>query len=513
MEISLALILDEMGLDTEIRIPKEFNPKFRAVELFIPGETRFTPGKLFVCPLTEALQAEGREGAFFLCLRDKAGEFYDAEAMSGITVIRGNIGLRELFNRVLRVFVRVSQWVIAMEQSVSSRKGLKDLLDLSEPIFANFITIQDSTFKLVCYTEGIKSPSIVMSRLIKYGYHPPETMELFRKHRRLEQFKMITDVVVTIDRVTSDNEIVKKTIHLAGNILIMVVMDCCGKPANNATVEMFEILIDYIKRYADLDIAQTGGVGGIKALAIDILDNNAGSIEEARTRATYCGFPFDSDFRLYVFSFFDDDNVPTAHLIHLLSEVFTEAVIFSWRHHILLIEYENDDIAETCKYAENTLGRTDFVCGISNNFDIFWHLYAAFEQAVVAKDISSRLKNPKHVKNHERFYLFSDNLIYHIVSSSYRSTPAAFENSFISRSIAVLCDYDEKHRTETAKILRHFLENERSATATASIMHMHRNTVLYHMDKISSLLGLSLDDPDIRLQLLLAYKADDFKDL
>ncbi|MCL2367040.1 MAG: helix-turn-helix domain-containing protein [Oscillospiraceae bacterium] len=513
MEISLALILDEIGLDTEITIPKELNPKFRSVELFIPGETRFTPGKLFVCPLSEALVADGKEGAFFLCLRDKAAESDRTDTMAGITVIRGNVGLRELFNRVLRIFVRVSQWVIAMEQSVSNRKGLKDLLDLSEPIFGNFITIQDSTFKLVCYTEGIKSPSIVMSRLIKYGYHPPETMELFRKYRRLEQFKMITDVIVTTDKVTSDNDIVKKTIHLAGNILTMIVMDCCGKPANNATVEMFEILIDYIKRYADLEIAQTGGIGGIKALAIDILDRSAGSIEEARTRATYCGFPFDSDFRLYVFSFLDDNNVPTAHLIHLLSEVFTEAVVFSWRHHILIIEHGNDNIAETCKFSENTLGRTDFVCGISNEFGSLWCLLTAFEQAVVAKDISARLKNPTHIKNHERFYLFSDNLIYHIVSSSYRATPAVFDNSFISRSIATLCDYDEKHRTETARILRHFLENERSATATASIMHMHRNTVLYHMDKISSLLGLSLDDPDIRLQLLLAYKVHDFGEL
>jgi len=41
-------------------------------------------------------------------------------------------------------------------------------------------------------------------------------------------------------------------------------------------------------------------------------------------------------------------------------------------------------------------------------------------------------------------------------------------------------------------------------------MHMHRNTVLYHMERISDLLDISLDDPDVRLQLILAFKADDF---
>ena len=94
--------------------------------------------------------------------------------------------------------------------------------------------------------------------------------------------------------------------------------------------------------------------------------------------------------------------------------------------------------------------------------------------------------------------------------AGYRSAPNAWDNSFIARSIATLREYDSLHRTETTRILRLFLENERSETAVASVMHMHRNTVLYHMERISDLLGISLDDPDVRLQLLLAFKADDF---
>ncbi|MCL2392510.1 MAG: helix-turn-helix domain-containing protein [Oscillospiraceae bacterium] len=512
MEISLALIIDELEFESTTPTPGSANPKFKMVELYAPGVTEISPDILLVCPLSEALAANKRSGAYFLCPYEKHIEI-DEQKMIGITMVHADIGFRELFNRILRVFVKVTQWVMAMEQSVSKRNGLKELLEISAPIFGNFITIQDSTFKLLCYTENIKPPGIVMSRLIKYGYHPPETMELFRKHRRLEQFKMITEVIINRDRVTSDNDIVKKTIHLGGSILIMIVMDCCVKPANNATVELFEILIDYIKNYADLNTAQTGGVGGINALAIDILGKNVGSIEEARTRAAYCSFPFDNRFRLYVFSFEDDDNVPTAHFVHLLSEVFSDSVVFSWGHDILLIEFDIADISETCKSAENTLGRTDFICGISNDFDCLWNLTIAHEQATIAIDISLRLKHSGKGRATEHFRMFSNNLIYYIVTSSYRTAPGVFDNSFIAQSISALREYDDKHRTETAKIMRLFLENERSATATAAAMHMHRNTVLYHMDKISSLLGLSLDDPDTRLQLLLAYKADDFREL
>jgi len=41
---------------------------------------------------------------------------------------------------------------------------------------------------------------------------------------------------------------------------------------------------------------------------------------------------------------------------------------------------------------------------------------------------------------------------------------------------------------------------------------MHRNTVLSYMEKISSLPGLSQDNPDARLQLLPAFKAGDSRE-
>jgi hypothetical protein len=513
MEISLALIIDELGLDADVRVPEGLNPKFRMVELFIPGETRFSPDELLVCPLTEALAVENSGGAYFLCCRDDQEAPEDESLPQGIAVVRGDVGLRELFNRVLRVFATVAEWITAMEQSVSKRNGLQELLDLSEPIFRNFIIIQDSTFKLVCYTKNIEIPSAVMGRLVRFGYHPPETMVLFRKHRRLEQFNTVTDILISRDRATSVYDIVKKSFHLGGSVFIMVVMDCCGKPANKAVIELFGMLVRYIKSYTDLDIAQTGGVAGIKTLAVDILDKSAGSPEEARIRSTYCGYPFDGSFRLYVFSFEDIYNIPTAHLIGKLSEACADSVALAWMQRILLIEFERAEISETCKIAEETIGHVDFICGISNVFDCLWALPEAHEQAMIAADVSSRLKPVEKNKGFGLFSRFSDNLIYHFISSGFRSAPGAVRNSFIVRSLAILREYDSRHNTETVKILRLFLENERSATATAEIMHMHRNTVLYHIGKISSLLGLPLDDPDARLQLLLAFKADDFSEL
>ena len=514
MEISLALILDELGLKTDSHIPDDANPKFKSVELYVVGETQFMSEKLLVCPLSEALAAEKQTGVFFLCIRDRAADDSEIKQnLAGITIVHGKLGLRELYNRVNRIFVKVAEWVMAMERNTAKHCGLQDLLDLAEPVFDNFITIQDSSFKLVAYTKNIKPPGVVMKRLVHFGYHPPETMELFRKHRRIEEFNKNTDVVVSRDKATSEYDVVKKTFHVGGELFIIVVMECCVKPANNAVVELFGILIDYVKSYADLDIAQTGGVCCLKSLALDILDRSAGSEEEARVRSTYCDYPFEGGFRLYFYSFDDEANVPTAHLINLLAESCKDAVAFIYNANTLMIELQHVNVAKTCERTAKALSNIDFICGISNDFHCLWDLPMAFEQAVIASDISSRLKSSKGKKTGSRFRFFSDNLVYHMISSGFRTAPGAFSNSFFTRSLELLREYDELHRTETVRILRLFLENERSATTVGSIMHMHRNTVLYHMEKISDLLDVSLDDPDVRLQLMLAFKADDFKEL
>jgi hypothetical protein len=130
--------MDELGFEADMNIPDDQNPRFSFVELYSPNGADMPRDKLLVCGLSEALAAPAREGVHFLCVRDRMVDDTETpEAMLGITVIRRNMDLRELFNRVQRVFVTLHAWLLKMEQSVSANKGIQDLLELSEPIFKN----------------------------------------------------------------------------------------------------------------------------------------------------------------------------------------------------------------------------------------------------------------------------------------------------------------------------------------------------------------------------------------
>ena len=508
MDLSLRLILDEMGLEADIYLPDGSNPKFGSVEIYDGGETY--PDRLYICLLSEAIAAGEKGRAYFLCAGDaeSIAAVADKSELSGITIVRGGFEVTWLFNRVSRLFSYLAKWIVDMERNVSRRAGLQSLMQLAEPVFGNFITVQDSTFRLVARTTGVEPPSPVMSRLVQLGYHPPESMELFRQHRRIEQFTTITDVIISRDRVTSEFDIVKKAFHLGGALHMLVVMDCCWKPANSAVVELFGILLEYIEFYTGLDATQTGSIGGVEALVLDILDKNAGSEDKARSRAKQFGYPFDGVFRLFVFSFEDDSNVPLAHHVQLLTRACGDVVAFSRERYILLLENRRTvGVADIRETAENEIGHTGFKCGISNDFHCLWDIPPAYRQALVALSVSSALKPSAPGGQKTRFHLFSDILVHHIVSAGYNAAPEAFKNSFIFTSIVKLREYDARHHTGTMGILRLFLENELNAKATAVALGLHRNTVQYHIGKICDHLGISLDDPDTRLQLLLALKA------
>ena len=85
------------------------------------------------------------------------------------------------------------------------------------------------------------------------------------------------------------------------------------------------------------------------------------------------------------------------------------------------------------------------------------------------------------------------------------------DNSMAIQSLKTLKESASRYSVDYPNILYTFLQCERRATLASQKLCMHRNTVLYHVGKIEEMLGITLDDPDTRLQLLLGFKTLELK--
>ncbi len=69
-----------------------------------------------------------------------------------------------------------------------------------------------------------------------------------------------------------------------------------------------------------------------------------------------------------------------------------------------------------------------------------------------------------------------------------------------------LRDYDREHGTRYFETLRAYLLLERDIPKTARELIVHRTTLIYRLNKIEALTGLDLENPDLRLYLLLSLR-------
>jgi purine catabolism regulator len=67
-----------------------------------------------------------------------------------------------------------------------------------------------------------------------------------------------------------------------------------------------------------------------------------------------------------------------------------------------------------------------------------------------------------------------------------------------------LVDYDEQHRADLVETLRAYFDANASPKDAAERLGVHRNTVLYRLDRIANLTGYDLGDSETRLRLQLA---------
>lgn len=148
-------------------------------------------------------------------------------------------------------------------------------------------------------------------------------------------------------------------------------------------------------------------------------------------------------------------------------------------------------------------------CGISSVFGNIRDIDLAYQQARIALGFRGAIDSEMMSSDDQLpqgIYLFEDALLYYLVDSGShdeRFMEFTFSNSFIT----VLWSEDLDNGTNYLSLLWFYLQSERNATDTAAKLHMHRNTVLYHIDKIQKRFDFDMNKKSARDWLLLNFKS------
>ena len=79
-------------------------------------------------------------------------------------------------------------------------------------------------------------------------------------------------------------------------------------------------------------------------------------------------------------------------------------------------------------------------------------------------------------------------------------------DAFFEDQLGKLVDYDHRHNSDLLATLEVFFEANSNHVRAARLLHLHRNTLLYRLDRVRAILGADLEDAETRLALQLALK-------
>ncbi|HEY6284254.1 MAG TPA: helix-turn-helix domain-containing protein [Ktedonobacteraceae bacterium] len=79
-------------------------------------------------------------------------------------------------------------------------------------------------------------------------------------------------------------------------------------------------------------------------------------------------------------------------------------------------------------------------------------------------------------------------------------------SDFYQETLGPLSESDSRSNNALIETLEYFFNCNGNLSETARTMHLHRNSLLYRLGRIEELLGRSLEDPELRLSLLIALK-------
>ncbi|MCB0083359.1 MAG: helix-turn-helix domain-containing protein, partial [Caldilineaceae bacterium] len=98
---------------------------------------------------------------------------------------------------------------------------------------------------------------------------------------------------------------------------------------------------------------------------------------------------------------------------------------------------------------------------------------------------------------------FGDLGLYQLLTTLGNSNEAS---RFYRKTLGRLLAYDEDKNAELVQTLEAFFECHGNLSQTALRLHIHRNTLTYRLEQISTITQLDLDDPDARFSLQFALK-------
>lgn len=427
-------------------------------------------------------------------------------------LLRTSVPLPEIFDQLLGLQTLLQNWDLQLSLSVSEKRGVQHLLELSEPVLGNPIVVLDPAYRVLASTPGLDTDDWMFGELFELGYLTQTSFNKLQQHGYFtpEHYTGETLIIPPSEIKRNYSTLTAVLDATKTHVRYEVLMEFSNAPYSEGLFQLYLYLLDRILYYLQNDRPGSEGRARYEYLVLDLLEGRCTSGEEIRERRSCFLAHHDGKFNAVVIRLEHNTEMFRRFAYSTLQDLFTESLFILYRDSILFFanlgnieQHLEDQASSILTRLSDYLEHANAYAGISIQFERLEQLRLAYVQAEHALETGRKLGGQLNPNEDARTFWYS---YYHV----YRILEAAgdqMEKEELTSGIYLdLLAYDTAHHTRYLEILLCFLHHERNYSDTGAELHMHRNTIIYHIQRIVDLFHINLDDSELRLQLLLSER-------
>lgn len=460
---------------------------------------------LIVCLDKAALQAAELYPESFLIVIATEETVNELEPVSEqALVIKKSAVSVNLLQKIQNFFLSIQAWINELNQAPASLEGLGAIMQKSSVALGAPLLLYDADSSLIT-----KSGFNTSSSLCKAFTH--------RENEVLNSISMLRRSPIPLKGTNGASIYIENELVRSRERDLFYALALYEKPPTAGQHDTFKMFVDALVAKSEKALGRLPSTRySVYALFDALICGRYVSESQLDDFAYNTGLPLDSEFRLLCFrsnnSRSENDPTELASAIHSINDgkclfAMYDGDLLALLHSKNLDRSLSNPMIE--EQVQEALGAFDGFLTVSQVFDGINHFRLAYQETqLVAKH--------KDVVDFEQYFTVADRekkkvvytyeeclrfCVLDFTEMSQELKDFSFSHTILEKILAE----DAQNGTNDARILASYIHHERKATVVAEKLHMHRNTVLYRIDKIEKRFGLDLDQNWSRDRVLFDF--------
>ena len=381
-----------------------------------------------------------------------------------------------------------------------SEDGIQSMINRAYSALDNPIFVFDAGFNLIAANWDEAEKTIGGTKLLE------------NKGFSNNEFKMANRCNIHKKVMTSEVPIMEYNTELGYNQLLCaidtqknlghIVLSAVNRPLRSIDTKFLQILKKCIDQQLKKDefVRNTEGFH-YEYFLKDLLDGKMAIGKPFLNRLAYINKEFSGNMYCLVVETARSSITLNTHRIRNLFESHfpnTKTLMYHGEIIAILSMPKNKDFSKD--YLDTAIKickESNLYAGLSNYFQNIIELPEYHKQALRAIELGASVVDEPNLFLYEDYYLEHMRNIF-----VQKESP----KTFCHPKMKLLLDYDKKHGSDLAHTFYMYLIHERNITSAAAAIHMPRNTVMYRIKKIHSLIEEDYESYRERQYLILSYE-------